>query len=227
MDILETIKYDKVVVEAMSYDVCPTCGVVDQDSYLTVVGVPCKVCKTPSEGGHAFFDVSILSIIELVQESFCAIPEATKKLGRYPVEPVRAHTGATIVFFCTLKELLLDRFLDSLAHVQGLSQAVIDRLQADNDSHSRRLTRLFPALVGVSWEDALQTLDPHDRGKYDDLNAFLKNITDERNLFLGADWNLSKPLADDCIRSLFPVLNLFVALHNKYIHALLLRQCAP
>lgn len=229
MDILESIKYDNLSVKAMEYYQCEHCRVVDKEDYRLTVGAPCRVCQKPGEGPMPFFDVAIVSIIGLIQEAFCAIPEAPKNVWEYPEESERAHSGATIVFFCTLKELLLERFLDHYAYALKLPKGVIKRLQEDNDSHSRRLNNLFPSLIGLTWEKAIAAIDPSGEKRYADLSTFLKDVSDKRNrlLHVGADWDMTKPMAETCIRYLFPLLELYVQLHNSFVHPLYKKRCTP
>ncbi len=94
------------------------------------------------------------------------------------------------------------------------------RLSKDSNTHSARLKKLFPALINMKWDEALNILNHQDRNDYQDISNFLRDITEARNDFVheGKDWPMEKALADKCILYLFPMMDLFVELHNKFIH---------
>jgi hypothetical protein len=187
-----------------------------------VVGLPCSICKTPSEGGYSFFDASIVAIASLLQEAFLSLGSPTKNNLSFPGEGERAHAASVLIFFCIIKELLLERFLYNRMEAMELPSGVIKQLSNDNDTHSLRLKKLFPALIDCDWTEALKVIDPEDKKAYPDLNNRLKEITGHRNNFIheGKDWVMDKSVAEQCLVDLFPLLELFVELNNKYVHTL-------
>jgi hypothetical protein len=220
MEIDEFIKFGKVQTIAMSYQICRDCHVVDTFSDRIRVGSLCPTCSVPSKGGRMFFDGAVLTIVDLMQEAYCAIPKPPEKnLFSYsPSE--RAHAAAVVVFFCTLKELLLERFLNMIMEAQSLPDRVQDRLNSDNRSHSQRLLKLFPSLVGDSWPNVLQSLQSTSTEKLNELDAFLAKISEVRNTFIheGLDYRIDSAQALKCLQNILPMLALFVLMHNKFVH---------
>ncbi len=107
--ILEHIEYSNLYVEAMDYNICRKCKVVDKDDNRTLAGQPCTICKAPSEGGYAFFGPNAFSMIELLQESYQKLHPIKSKQNDYPSGSERAQSASTVIFFCTLKEILLEK----------------------------------------------------------------------------------------------------------------------
>lgn len=226
LDILDTIQFDRLIVQAMEYNACSACKFVDTDLNRTAVNRPCPQCSVPSEGGTGYFDPSILSIVDLLQEAYCAIGTPPTSRFDYPMESERAHTASVVIFFCTLAELLLERLLSYRMEAMGLPAGVVKQLTFDNDTHSLRLTKLFPSLIGERWLQVLERIDPDKKKQYILLSSTVKEITKKRNGFVhaGNDWDMRKDIAELCLKSLFPMLDLFVELNNALVHPLMLSK---
>jgi hypothetical protein len=207
---------------AQRYHVCQTCQSVDNTMTQLVPGTPCVHCKVPSPYGMTFFNESVLLLIELLQEAFKGIPELPEPNRTIFATSEHVHTTSAVIVFCTLKELLLERLLGAMMTGQRLPEPVCRRLIADNNTHTQRLSRLFPALATHSWEDALSAIDSRDATKFTDLSHFLKKIADIRNDFVhdGRYLSLDRDLATEVVDNILPMLSMFVALHNEYVHPL-------
>jgi len=217
MDVLEIKGQDLSLVLAAGFLICDYCHIVDRDQNRSEVGYLCPMCKQPSKRGHMYFDSTALILIDLMQESFHSKPW---KAMRY--ETIEPHYVSVVIFFCTLKEILLYRFINRLLSAQKIPERVWKRLLDDNSSHLQRMNKLFPSLTGKRWQTAIKELDKRSEIRYGDLSVFLKDVTDARNKFLhdGDIFAIDKAMVENCIRNIEPLLNLFVELHNQYIYPL-------
>ena len=93
-------------------------------------------------------------------------------------------------------------------------------MNADSDTHSDRLFKLFPALTGVKWEETLRMLPSRQGCDWLALNQFLKDVSEKRNKFMhdGLFFKAGRSDADGCITNLIPLLELFIELNNKFVH---------
>lgn len=217
MDVLEIKDQDLSLGLAAGFLICDYCQIVDKDLNRSEVGYPCPMCKQPSKRGHMYFDSQALILIDLMQESFHSKP--WKAMRDKEIEP---HYVSVVTFFCTLKEILLYRFINRLLSAQKIPERVQERLLEDNNSHLQRMNKLFPSLTGKRWRTAIKELDKKSKIRYGDLSVFLKEVTDARNQFLheGDIFAIDKAMVENCIRNIGPLLNLFVELHNQYIYPL-------
>jgi hypothetical protein len=225
MDITQYLKHGKLSSPAGQYQICRDCRVVDLSMSRIVKGAPCPACGSPSKGGLSFFNMSDLLLLDLIQEAYLAIPRDDQNTLPYPSDAQRTYIASVMIFFCTLKELLLVRFIYSLMDAKKIPDLVQSRLLDDNHTHSQRLIKLFPSLVGVRWDESIAALKPDDPHAYSALNAFLKTTTDKRNDFVhkGLWFDLTLPLAEECLTFLFPLLELFVSFNNAIVHPIHLR----
>lgn len=221
MDVWE-IKDWPLSSSLVDFLICDYCHFVDRDPNRSKTGYPCPVCKQPSKAGHIYFHFSVYILIDLMQESFHSKP--WKKSGNNEMREngERAHWVSVVLFFCTLKEVLLYRLIHFLLLAQKVPKGVYNRLLEDNKFHSDRINKLFPSLTGKKWKKAIKELDIDGRISYDDLNILLEKTTKSRNLFLheGNELVIDKAMAENCMRNISALLNLFVELHNRYVYPL-------
>jgi len=219
-DILEETHWSLGTILA-EHHVCQHCHEVYKDQNQTAVGMACQRCGTANTDGlHGYFDISVWSLINLMQEFY-------HKDGK--VQPSSAGTQrdsnsalAVVIFFATLREVLLKHFLTEIMIAQRLTVPLSSCLFDDNQSHSQMLNNLFPALTGgVKWKHALNLV--HSKLTFDpiNLNNFLIAVADARNSFLhdGSHWKIKKELAEQCMLRIPEILELYVALHNEYVPA--------
>jgi hypothetical protein len=64
---------------------------------------------------------------------------------------------------------------------------------------------------------------------YVELDKFMRKAVEARNKFMheGKRWGIDRNLAGDCIDHIEPLLNFYVALHNRYVHPLHLASNKP
>jgi len=95
--------------------ICKDCHIVDRDHERSRVGYACPTCGKASEGGRLYFSINIHILVDLIQESYHS--SATSTSGRL-YEGVGSHDISVIIYFCTLRETLLDKFITELLLAQ-------------------------------------------------------------------------------------------------------------
>jgi len=220
MNISDIIGHHRLINVAQKYHICRNCKYVDDSPARLTVGSPCPVCGVPSPGGLTFFDLSVLMMVELLQDAYVAIPEVPDEELDPLTSRKSVHSASVVIVFCTLKELLLERLLSALMDAQHIPDRVRSRLFADNNSHSQRLTKLFPALACQTWDEAVAAIDTVGSSSFNSISAFMKRITDIRNEFIheGSSFAINKTLAVDSLKAFVPMMNLHIHLHNKLVH---------
>ena len=79
---------------------------------------------------------------------------------------------------------------------------------------------MFRTLTDHKWRDALRILSDKGQHDYLDLNKKLEGFAQARNQFTheGWSWNLRIKLAEECVMCVKPLIQLYVDLHNAFIH---------
>jgi hypothetical protein len=202
------------------FNVCQSCGVVDADRERARVGHPCARCGTKSKGALAYFGLPANALIDLMQESFHQKPRATQ--GGRALAKDDVHQLAVIIYFCTLGEVLLDHFLREVMYALRIPSAVQERLLSDNSFSRERVDKVFPSLVGEKWKAVIKELSGNSKLNYEQTVKFYREVVNARNLFLhqGNRWAVPKSMPEGCMEGIWPLMNLYVSLHNRYVPAL-------
>ena len=217
VDLLE-IRNQRLSTLLSDFMICLSCGIVDRDQERMKVGHPCPRCRVPGQGARGYFPISVNSLIDLMQEFYHMKQEADS--DEAPIAKQKGnHQLAVVFFFCTLGEVLLENFLKRFMSQGGLSRLIQERLLNDNIFVKQRVEKLFPALTGVRWKVAVKTLSKGKQLDYVKTTEFYESVVEKRNLFLhkGNKWAIPKDMPEKCLRQIWSMLNLFVALHNKYV----------
>lgn len=195
---------------------CLSCNTVDNDRNRLKVGYPCPRCGKPGEGAESYFPITALALVDLIQGFFHLKGSSTT---RFPLcDPEANSRLATVIFFCSLGEVLLTHLLKEIMVKQGLAKKLQERLLSDNRSIQLRVEKLYPALTNHKWKDDLERLS---KGKHlnrlDTHNLFLR-VAKYRNGWLheGRQWDIPSELPRQCVQSIWPLLCLFVAFHNEH-----------
>ncbi len=198
--------------------VCNCCGIVDRDEERCLKGRPCSACGDPSRGGHSYWGMRVDALIDLIQEAYHR-PESPD-WAPWLNAAVASHRLAVVIFFCTLGEVLLDHLLIECMLALKIPPKVRDRLLEDNLSAKQRVDRLFPTLTGSSWRKAVSNLDPGSKLAYSATVAFYLDVVEQRNTLLhsGGVWAVQPKMPQECLRRISPLLNLFGALHDAFVH---------
>lgn len=221
---LEKIKDRSLCLVVANHQICDHCKVVDLDIRRIEGGYICPICSKPGDTGHMFFDMNILTLINLIQEAFHTKPW---KDSEFDNKKINAHSLSVLIFFCTLREVLLERLIYDLMCMHRLPKAVCERLYDDNRTYSDRMNRLFPSLIGLkSWKEALKQVETTTGRKHSDINDFLKKASDMRNEILheGRKWAFEPHMKKSCLDSIPPLLGLYVDLHNVFLHPVYLKR---
>ena len=219
MDILE-IRGQRLSTLLANFMICQSCEIVDRDQERMRVGYQCPRCGVAGQGARGYFPISVSTLIDLMQEFYhlkhgsdVDSDEAsnTRNQGN--------HQLAVVIFFCTLVEVLLQHFLEQRMSRMGLSHEIQERLLNDNIFVKQRVQKLFPTLTGVKWKETIKMLSKRVELDYVEATKFCEHAAEKRNFFLhsGNKWAIPNDMPEKCIREIWPIVNLFVSLHNEFI----------
>ena len=207
--------------------VCPACNIVDTDWDRIRVGHPCSNCGSPSEAGRIFLPTKVDVLMDMMQAfHFAPGTREEEEPGRPPRGSLLPCDGRDfplmiVILYCTLGEVLLQHFLRTLMDHQGLSDSVQKILLDEHQYTRKRVEKLFPALTGEKWKLALKKLSSEPECELDfvEVHNFYVRTATARNAFLheGSKWVISSDMPEHCVEQTWPLVSLFVALHNEYI----------
>lgn len=200
--------------------ICARCGIVDRERSRIRVDSPCPTCRQPAGVARLYYPVSIHILVDLVQESY----HSYARVG--PISGPQTSTIGPILFFCTLREALINHLLIEHMRAQRTKQSLIERLLDDNKLAHQKFGALFNAVVGTSWAESVREASLHDGTDYQTISNLMKLTASIRNDFLheGTGWSATRELATECVDRLPQLFRLFVALHNVYVRPLLNAQ---
>lgn len=137
--------------------------------------------------------------------------------------PSGAQHIATILFFCALKEALLDRFLLDRMRAERLPERISKRLLADNPGSRQRFEALFNSVVGESWKDAVGNAGKEIGLDLGVVSSLMIKAARVRNKFMheGVMTEVAEEFAEQCYNRIGSMLTLFALLHNLYVGPLL------
>jgi len=216
IDILE-IRNQRLSSLFRNFIICETCKRIGREQEREKTGYKCPYCGAESEPIEYLY-LNALKLIDLMQELYHSAQEEAPDSKRRDRRDIQL---AVVIFFCSLGEVLLVQFLENLMIKMGLPLEVRKRLLDDNQSVKQRLEKLFPTLTGVKkWKKAVRTLDrERPELNYIETVRFYEKVRDVRNKFVhgGNKWAIPQEMPEQCIRHIWPLVHLFVDLHNKYI----------
>jgi len=200
--------------------ICQGCHIVDRDHERMRVGYACPTCGKPCDGGELYFSINIHILVDLIQEAYHSTSTKNKSGRLY--EGVGSHDISVIIYFCTLRETLLDKFITELLRVQNIPEGICERLLSDNKFHIQKQDKLFKSLTEVKWKDAVSKLNENSKLNYCETDDFVLNAVRARNNFIheGSKWSIDRELATSCMKNIWSLINLYVGLHNTYVHPL-------
>lgn len=203
-----------------NFFICENCSMVDTDSGRLEHGHKCTHCSKTDDRGMSYFSTRVTSLINLMQEFFHTQQIITDDQGH-------AHTPIwagniklpVIIFFSTLRELLLNNLIEELFKAKKLEADICERLLSDNQTHSKRLNKLFKTLTGEKWINALKLIDMKEGTDFITLNEFIETVVRARNDFVheGSTWEIKEDMADNCMKNIYSMLQLHAFLHNYFV----------
>lgn len=218
------IKNQKLSSLLCDHRICKFCHVVDRERSRTLYGYKCEICSTPSEGGQLHFNLNIHTLVNLIQEAYHA-PGNGRSIDTYNTGR-DSHNISVVLFFCTLRESLLDGFVINMCVARDIKADIYDRLVSDNRLHSQKQNRLFPSLTGDKWKEAVNKIDANSTVEYGKLDEFVVSAVRERNKFVheGSKYGMTELLAESCLNNIYNITSFYACLHNKYIHPIYLEK---
>lgn len=218
MNILE-IRHQKLSTLLSTFMICDFCKIVDLDHERMEVGYLCPRCGVAGNGGRDYFPMSVHNLIDLMQEFYHlkhGLGEDSKISNN---QSEGNHQLAVVILFCTLVEVLLQYFLERLMSKMELPQKIQEKLLNDNMNVHQRVEKLFPSLTGAEWMKTIKKLSGGVELDYVETRKFCKYAAEKRNLFLhrGNKWAIPKDMPVKCLHQIWPIVNLFVSLHNEFI----------
>ena len=216
------IKNQPLGILLTNFLICQHCNYVDRDMNRMRVGHPCQKCGNASPAGRSYFNHSVSSLIDLMQEFFHKDELIESTISKTRKKRLQNSRLAVVVYFVTLREVLLTKLLKELMIAQKIPIKIEKRLFDDNLTHKQKLDKLFPSLVGKSWNTAVKQVNERVELDYLQVNKFLVDAVRVRNKFLheGQKFAIKKDLAENCIRNIGPLLSLHVSLHNDFVFPL-------
>jgi hypothetical protein len=201
--------------------ICPHCQVIDRDHERARSGYQCPTCGVSGQGAGQYFEISVLVLIDLIQEAFHSQPKRSKA----DEEAAYAHNVSVVLFFCTLREVLLNWLIEHWFWAQKIPEKVQERLLADSNIYRKRQDNLLPSLIGQKWRATIEEASKGSALNYVELDDFMQKAVTARNKFMheGRQWVIDRQMAEGCVEHIWPLLNLYVALHNKHVHPLVFR----
>lgn len=205
--------------------VCQSCSIVDADNNRMLVGSPCATCGAKSEGGLAYFDLSADALVDLMQESF-HYKSTSRNMSGSPLVGNNVHRLAVVIYFCTLGEVLLEHFLREIMYALNIPNGVQERILNDSLFARERVEKVFPSLVGEKWKAVLKDLSKNSKLNFEKTVEFYLRVANARNEFLhrGNQWAIPESMPEECMEEIWPLINLYVLLHNRYVPAMNAKQ---
>ena len=221
MDITE-IHNQRLSTILTDFMICESCGIVDRDRGRMIIGYQCPRCGIPGSIGRIYFPLPIQSLIDLMQEFYHSKLDAPLDSEASGVQRPSNHQLAVVIFFCTLGEVLFEHFIREFMFKKELPRMIQDRLLNDNPFVKQRIKKLFPALTGAKWNETIEKLSRRDGHDYVGTVRFYRRASDARNKFLhkGNKWAIPRDMPEQCIKQVWPLISLFVALHNEHLAAM-------
>jgi hypothetical protein len=219
-DDLSKIK-DRALGEMLDvFYVCQKCRIVDSDNGRLEEGHKCAACGEPSTAGYSYYTTQAFSLITLMQEFYHTHQEIPDNLGEKQDQWWAGKIKLpVIIFFTTLRELLLNNLIEELFKARNIEADICERLLKDSPTHKQRLDKLFRTLAGEKWEVALKGIDHKERADFTRLDKFIMDVVNTRNDFVhaGNTWDIKDEMAANCMRNIYPMLQLHAHLHNYFV----------
>lgn len=203
-----------------NFFICEHCMIVDKDSGRTEHGHKCSNCNNTDDRGLSYFSTQVTSLINLMQEFYHTQQVITDENGKGHVSFWAGHVKLpVIIFFATLRELLLNNLIDEIFKARSIDGDICDRLLKDSPTHKQRLDNLFRTLTGEKWKAALTQIDKDEGTDFVSLDTFIVKVVRARNDFLhnGNTWEIKDNMAEDCMINIYPMLELHAHLHNHFV----------
>jgi hypothetical protein len=205
MEIID-IKDQKLSTLIANHIICKSCNIVDRDMNRFTKGYKCPYCGIYGGSARSFFNIGILSLVDLIQEFYHYDSKENN------------HMLAVIIYFSSLGEVLFDKFLINLMRKYNIPESLIDKIFQDNQSIIKKMT-LYKSLTGIKFNDDIIKLKQQENVDFYSTLKFYKEVREVRNVILheAYTWIIPDDMPKQCLLNLESLLTLFIKLHNKYI----------
>lgn len=202
-----------------SHMICINCSIVDREWGRMKHGHLCEACGFAGEGGRLHFPISIHILVDLIQQSY----HSQSPVGRL-AGPNGQDVG-TVLYFCTLREALLNHFIIETLKSQKIPKLIIEKLLDDNKMAGQKFGGLFSSIVGERWSEAVNRMSSNEI-KFETTSDLMRRASELRNKFLheGSAWEITRQFSTDCINAIPNMVELFVALHNEFTRSALCKD---
>lgn len=203
------------------YLVCPNCGVIDRDFERMIKGYNCPICNAESEAGRLFFDLTVSTLTDLLQQTY----HSSFQLSEFTSQPQSSDVG-TIILFCTIREVLLTNFIIRLLRAKNIPVEIIEKLLDDNKLANQKFGDLFKTATGTKWDAAIKDLSKKLKFEFIEVSNVMKKSSEVRNSIIheGSIWSATHELSTTCINNIGSLFFLFVELHNTYVHPVIFKS---
>ena len=200
----------------MLFRSCRTCSIVDQDGERPRAGHLCRACGKPGNGGRLHFSINIHVLVDHMQSAYRATSPSYESSGP------RGNDVGTVLYFCTLRESLVNHFLIDHLLAQRVAPPLISRLLDDNKHASQKFGALFSSVIGLKWKVAVGRASTAADVDFNPVSSLMERAAQARNEFLhqGTPWCIKAILSKDCGDSSARLVHLFAALHNEFTRPL-------
>ncbi len=148
-----------------------------------------------------YFDMSVHLMIDLIKEAFTTEHKIEHKGTKLEYQ-LNTHYISVLLFFCTLRETLLNGLITDLCSAHKVPKNIYLRLISDNKLHIQKQDKLFKSLTGEKWFKSLEILNEESNHDFITLNEKIRDLVKLRNFFAhkGASWDINRDTAIDCIK---------------------------
>jgi hypothetical protein len=170
------------------------------------------MCRQPGEGGRLYFHIGVHVLVDLIQQAY-----HSESTTGPPGGPHGQDVG-TVIYFCTLREALLNHFLIETLKDQRVPTPLIERLLEDNKLANQRFGSLFTATTGRKWIAAVSEVSEKLGVDFRSVSDLMRRAADLRNTFLheGSGWSMTRELSTECVNAVPSMVELFVGMYNEY-----------
>ncbi len=198
------------------WQICHKCNYVFS-SIDTRVGQICEHCNQIRETNVIFYGLGVANIIDLMQEIYFLKAKPISEIDNS--FETNNHQLAIVIFYSTLVEVLLEKFLINMMNKMNLPSNVKERLLDDNQSFQQKITTLFKTITNYSWNNIVKQLNTENDMGYIKLCEFSRDVRRKRNLFLhkGNKYCILPDMPEQCCLNISPLLHLFVDLNNYFV----------
>lgn len=185
---------------APRYWECPDCGYLSADQRFGRGEIACPVCGAAADGRRTFPSERVARLDE--------------RIRRYHGD---GEDEIVLILVATFLETLLEDILQRIMAAHGADTTIQAAVLDGQRAVGQRIGRLFPALTGVEFEDAADSIGFHDfprrwRELRATRNAFIHDAPFEPDAEV-----LDRRAAEKAMALLDQAYKLFVQINNRFV----------